>query len=66
MRIELTAYHDEDADGFDGHITSSRDGVQDLEELSQMITDFVRGVGFSYVVNVGFEKDDGSVTFGYF
>lgn len=66
MRIEITAYHEKDVDGFEGYICSSRDGVVDLEEMAQMITDFVRGAGFSYVVNVGFEKDDGSVTFGYF
>jgi hypothetical protein len=30
------------------------------------VADFTRGIGFSYVVNVGFEKDDGQVTFGQF
>lgn len=66
MRIEITAYCDEDEDGFDGVFSSTRSDVEDLQTLAQQITDFARGIGFSYVVNVGFEKDDGEVTFGLF
>jgi hypothetical protein len=29
-----------------------------------MITDAVKGAGFDYVVNTGFEKDDGTMLFG--
>lgn len=64
MRIELTAIYDEEDDGFDGVFTSSRDGVDDLYTLAQQVGDFTRGIGFIYVVNVGFEKDDGEVLFG--
>lgn len=66
MRIEITAYNDQEEDGFEGVISSTRYDVEDLQTFAQQITDFTRGIGFSYVVNVGFEKDDGSVTFGVF
>lgn len=66
MRIEITGYFDKDEDGFEGSFTSIRDGVEDLQTLAQQLTDAARGMGWSYVVNVGFEKEDGSVTFGIF
>jgi hypothetical protein len=66
MRIEITAYNDKEEDGFDGQFSSYRDDVEDLQTFAQQLTDFARGIGFSYVVNVGFEKDDGAVTFGRF
>lgn len=64
MRIEITSHFDKEDDGFDGVLTYSRDNVDDLYTLAQYLADFTRGVGYDYVVNVGFEKDDGSVLFG--
>lgn len=64
MRVHITFSFDKEDDGVDGHVTVSREGVEDLYELAQVLTDAVRGAGFSYVVNTGFEKDDGEVVFG--
>tara|TARA_R100000951_G_scaffold29096_1_gene24964 strand:+ start:1359 stop:1559 length:201 start_codon:yes stop_codon:yes gene_type:complete len=66
MRIEITAYANKDEDGFEGMFTSQREDVDDLQTFAQQLTDFARSIGYSYVVNVGFEVDDGSVTFGTF
>lgn len=66
MRVELNFTFDEEDDGFSGYISSSRDNVDTLEEMAQFMTDALRGASFSYVENVGFEKDDGSVVFGTF
>lgn len=64
MRVDIEFYFDKENDGFEGNLRISRDEVDDLYSLSQMITDAVRGAGFDYVVNTGFEKDDGNVIFG--
>lgn len=64
MRVDINFYFDKENDGFDGSSSCSRDEIDDLYALSQMITDAVRGAGFDYVVNTGFEKDDGDVIFG--
>jgi hypothetical protein len=64
MRVEIEFYFDKEVDGFDGYARVSRNEIEDLYALSQMITDAVRGAGFDYVVNTGFEKDDGNVIFG--
>jgi hypothetical protein len=64
MRVDIEFYFDKENDGFDGSARMSRDEIEDLYALSQMITDAVRGAGFDYVVNTGFEKDDGNVIFG--
>lgn len=66
MRVSVDFYFEKEADGFDGSANYSRDDVDDLYALAQMITDAVRGAGFSYVVNTGFEKDDGDMLFGEF
>jgi len=34
--------------------------------MAQFFTDAMKGAGFSYVVDVGFEKDDGNIVFGEF
>ena len=64
MRGDIDCYFDKENDGFDGSSRVSRDEVDDLYALAQMITDAVKGAGFDYVVNTGFEKDDGTMLFG--
>lgn len=64
MRVDIEFYFDEDTDGVSGSARFSRDNVEDLYTMAQMMTDAMRGAGFSYVVNTGFEKDNGEVVFG--
>lgn len=64
MRVSIDFYFDKDEDGYEGSSSCSRDNIEDLYGLSQMLGDAVRGAGFSYVTDVGFEKDDGTVIFG--
>ena len=64
MDIQITFSFEKEVDGVDGYVTHERREVEDLYELSQFLTDAVRGAGFSYVVNTGFEKDNGEVVFG--
>lgn len=64
MRVDIEFYFDKENDGFDGSSRISRDEVDDLYALSQMITDAVRGAGFDYVTDTGFEKNDGTMVFG--
>lgn len=64
MRVDIDFYFDKENNGFDGSYRLSREEVDDLYALAQMITDAVKGAGFDYVVNTGFEKDDGTMLFG--
>jgi hypothetical protein len=64
MRVDIEFYFDEDTDGVSGSARFTRDNVEDLYTMAQMMTDAMRGAGFSYVVNTGFEKDNGEVVFG--
>lgn len=64
MDIQITFSFEKEVDGVDGYATHERRDVEDLYELAQFLTDAVRGAGFSYVVNTGFEKDNGEVVFG--
>lgn len=64
MDVTVTITFNKDSEGFDGCNTHHREGVEDLYEFAQFLTDVVRGSGFSYVVNTGFEKDNGEVVFG--
>jgi hypothetical protein len=64
MNINVTINFEKDIDGVDGYTTHYREDIEDLYQLAQYLTDVVRGAGFSYVVNTGFEKDDGEVVFG--
>jgi hypothetical protein len=66
MRVSLDFQYDEEDDGYNGSSSSSREGVMDLYTMAQFFTDAMKGAGFSYVVDVGFEKDDGTITFGEF
>lgn len=64
MRVSIDFYFDKEDDGVSGSCNTTRDDVGDLYSLAQLLTDAVRGAGFSYVKDVGFEKEDGSITFG--
>lgn len=64
MRVDIEFYFDKEEDGVSGSARFSRDGVEDLYVMAQLLTDAMRGAGFSYVVNTGFEKDNGEVVFG--
>lgn len=66
MKVILTAIFDSEDDGVVGTTTITRQDVDDLHSLSQVVGDFTRACGFTYVNDVGFEKDDGSMTFGGF
>ena len=64
MKISVLIEFDKENDGVDGSVCHTRENIEDLYELAQFMTDAVRGAGFSYVVNTGFEKEDGDVLFG--
>ena len=66
MKIILSAIQDGNEDGFDGTVIITRDAADDLYSLANAFSDFARAVGYTYVNDVGFEKDDGSMTFGGF
>lgn len=66
MKVILSAVFDGDYDGVSGTTTVTRDSVDDLHALAQVVGDFTRSCGYTYVTDVGFEKDDGSMTFGEF
>ena len=66
MRVSIDFQYDKEDDGYDGSSSASRDGVEDLYAMARFFTDAMKGAGFSYVVDVGFEKDDGSIVFGEF
>jgi hypothetical protein len=66
MRVNIEFLFDKENDGYDGISSSSRDDVHDLYTMSQFLADAIKGAGFSYVVDVGFEKDDGNIIFGEF
>ena len=66
MKVILTAIFESEDDGVVGSSTITRHDVDDLHSLAQVVGDFTRSCGFTYVNDVGFEKDDGSMTFGGF
>lgn len=66
MRVSIDFQYDKEDDGYDGSSSASRDGVEDLYTMARFFTDAMKGAGFSYVVDVGFEKDDGNIVFGEF
>ena len=66
MRVSIDFQYDKEDDGYDGSSSASRDGVLDLYTMAQFLADAMKGAGFSYVVDVGFEKDDGNIIFGEF
>ena len=66
MKLMLTAVFEPEEDGVDGGVSLTRGDVDDLHSLAHAMADFARACGFSYVSDVGFEKDDGEMTFGGF
>lgn len=64
MRVNIDFQFEQEFDGFEGSSSASRDGVEDLYTMAQFLTDAMKGAGFTYVVDVGFEKDDGKIVFG--
>ncbi|MGJ8660425.1 MAG: hypothetical protein ACSHXL_00170 [Bacteroidota bacterium] len=66
MRVSIDFQFDKEFDGYEGRSSAFRDEVEDLYTMAQFLTDAMKGAGFSYVVDVGFEKDDGNIIFGEF
>jgi len=64
MKINITFTMDEEDYGKDVITTATSEGIDDLYDVSNFLTMAMNGAGFSYVTNVGFEKDDGTVVFG--
>jgi len=66
MELTMTVSNDKEEDGFTGSITMVRSDIDDLYSLGQAYGDFARAIGFGYVEDVAFEKDDGQMVFGGF
>ena len=64
MRINLSAYMDNEDDGYSGSVDLSRDGVEDLTTIAQVMKDWLLALGFTYVDDVGISKDDGTMVWG--
>jgi len=63
MKVEIKFTSESEDDGFEGSTTVVRGNIVDLYGLGQAYADATRAAGFTYVNNVGFEKDDGSMVF---
>ena len=66
MQLTMTVKNDKEEDGFTGSVTMVRSDIDDLYSLGRAYGDFTRSIGFSYVEDVAFEKDDGQMVFGGF
>ena len=66
MQVTVTFSTDSEDDGFNGSTTVVRDDINDLYGLAQVFSDAARAGGYTYVEDVAFEKDDGSMVFGGF
>lgn len=64
MRVNLSAYLERDEDGYTGNVSVDREDVDDLTTMAQVVKDFLLGLGFSYVDDVGFSKSDGTMVWG--
>ena len=64
MKVSLLFDHDPNEVGFNGSVFINREGIYDLNALAQLFADAARAAGFSYVEDVAFEKDDGSIVWG--
>lgn len=65
MQVTVTFSGDSEDDGFNGSTTVMRNNIYDLYGLAQAFSDAARAGGYTYVEDVAFESDDGSMTFGY-
>ena len=63
MQVSITFTPDCEDDGFDGSTTVVRGGIDDLYGLGYAFADAARAAGYTYVQDVAFEKDDGSMVF---
>jgi len=66
MQVSITFTADSEDDGFDGSTTVVRGNIDDLYGLGQAFAHATRAAGYTYVDDVAFEKDDGSMVFGGF
>ena len=66
MKVTISFEYEPEYEGLSGSCTFTRSNTESLEELAEFLTDATRGAGWSYVENVGFERDDGAVVFGRF
>jgi len=64
MQVKVTFVPDSEDDGFNGSTTVVRGGIEDLYDLGTALAHAARAAGFTYVDNVAFEKDDGTMVFG--
>ena len=64
MQVSITFTTDSEDDGFDGSTTVVRGNIDDLYGLGQAFAGATRAGGFTYVEDVAFEIDDGSMIFG--
>lgn len=63
MQVSITFTADSQEDGFDGSTTVVRGSIDDLYGLGQAFGDAARAAGYTYVTDVAFEKDDGTMCF---
>jgi len=63
MQVSITFTPDNEDDGFEGSTTVVRGNIDDLYGLGYAFADAARAAGYTYVQDVAFEKDDGSMVF---
>tara|TARA_R110002167_G_scaffold86335_4_gene233788 strand:+ start:875 stop:1075 length:201 start_codon:yes stop_codon:yes gene_type:complete len=64
MQVQVIFTPDCEDDGFVGSTTVTRNYVIELSDLSNAFRDATNAAGYTYVEDVGFEKDDGTMVFG--
>lgn len=64
MQVTISFETNVEDDGVAGTSVFIRDNVDDLYELSSVFADATRGIGFTYVQDVGFLKSGGSEIWG--
>jgi|TARA_B110000259_G_C13952453_1_gene377358 hypothetical protein len=63
MQVTITFAPDCEDDGFSGSTEVVRNEVVDLYDLGRAYGDAARAAGYTYVEDVAFEKDDGTMVF---
>lgn len=66
MKVTITFTTDCEDDGFNGSTEVVRNEVLDLYDLGRAYGEAARAAGYTYVEDVAFEKDDGTMVFGGF
>ena len=64
MKVTVRFDMDPEEVGYAGTTSVQRENVSDLVALAQVFADAARASGFTYVEDVAFEKDCGTVTWG--